>query len=101
MVTIFGTTAPDLDRPAARRGLLAAAKRSWLAYMNWRIERAAIDQLFHMSDRELKDIGLIRADVAGAAKIVALSDRPPWRDKFGKAAGLPNPIRAISSSVAG
>ena len=101
MVTIFGTTAPDFDRPAARRGMVAAAKRSWLAYMKWRIERAAIDQLFQMSDRELKDIGLIRADVAGAAKIVALPDRPPRRENATKATGLPNPIRAISSSVAG
>jgi len=81
MATIFGTVAPaqDLVGPARRRGVLAAAKRSWVAYMNWRIERAALGQLFSLSDRELKDIGLIRSEIAGAARLLAAPGRPSRR----------------------
>jgi uncharacterized protein YjiS (DUF1127 family) len=46
-------------------------KRWWIAYMHWRIERAAADRLFSMSDRELKDIGLNRSGVPGALREAA------------------------------
>ena len=46
-------------------------KRWWIAYMHWRIERAAADRLFSMSDRELKDIGLIRSGIPGALREAA------------------------------
>ena len=77
MSTIFGTAAPlqELAGPAWAGGLLSAAKRGWVAYVNWRIERAAMDQLWSMSDRELKDIGLIRSEIAGAAKVERIAGR--------------------------
>jgi uncharacterized protein YjiS (DUF1127 family) len=41
------------------------AVRRWrAAYINWRIERAAIAQLGTMSDRKLKDLGLTRSAIA-------------------------------------
>jgi uncharacterized protein YjiS (DUF1127 family) len=36
--------------------------------MTWRIERAAVDQLAAMSDRQLKDIGLTRSEIVAAAR---------------------------------
>ena len=81
MVTIFATPAPAprLAGPARMPVVLATAKRAWIAYLNWRIERAAIDQLFAMRDRELKDIGLIRSEIADLAKLAAAADPPPRR----------------------
>jgi len=49
-------------RPWAN-GLGAILNDWWVAYMTRRIERAAIAQLMSMSDRELKDIGLVRSDI--------------------------------------
>jgi uncharacterized protein YjiS (DUF1127 family) len=40
-----------------------------MAYLTWRLERAAIAQLWAMSDRELKDIGLSRSKIASAVKL--------------------------------
>jgi uncharacterized protein YjiS (DUF1127 family) len=69
MSTIFGTAAAQGLAPAAwTSGVLAAGKRAWVAYMTWRIERAAIDQLSAMSDRQLKDIGLTRSEIEAAAR---------------------------------
>jgi uncharacterized protein YjiS (DUF1127 family) len=39
-----------------------------LAYMTWHLERAAIAQLWSMSDRELKDMGLNRSGIAAAVR---------------------------------
>ena len=73
MSTTFGTaTAPDMAPPSWASGILASAKRAWVAYMTWRIERAAIDQLEAMSDRQLKDIGLTRSQIVGAARGLTL-----------------------------
>jgi uncharacterized protein YjiS (DUF1127 family) len=64
--------------PTATRGiseqswtsrLTAALKRWWMAYITWRIEQAAIAQLWAMSDRELKDIGLTRSEVTRAVRL--------------------------------
>ena len=39
-----------------------------VAYLTWRIERAAITQLGSMSDRQLKDIGISRSEIMSAVK---------------------------------
>jgi uncharacterized protein YjiS (DUF1127 family) len=51
---------------------LATLKRWWLAYMTWRIERAAIATLASMSDRDLNDLGIGRCGIPGAVKGQAL-----------------------------
>ena len=56
-------------------GLPAVAKRWWVAYITWRIKRAAIAQLCSMSDRELKDIGLTRSDITRAVRGEEARDR--------------------------
>jgi uncharacterized protein YjiS (DUF1127 family) len=70
MSTTFGTAAIAQGGARSARGnsLLGAARRAWVAYMTWRIERVAIDQLCAMSDRQLKDIGLTRNEIAAAAR---------------------------------
>ena len=47
-------------------GLAASLKQWWIAYINRRIERAAIAELWSMSDMELKDIGLTRSGITNA-----------------------------------
>jgi uncharacterized protein YjiS (DUF1127 family) len=37
-------------------------------YITWRVERAAIALLRSMNDRELKDMGLTRGDIAAAVR---------------------------------
>ena len=63
--------------PAAAQGttghswtgrLAAALKRWWIAFITWRLERAAINQLSSLSDRQLKDIGLDRSEIMGAVR---------------------------------
>ena len=49
--------------------LVAALKQWWMAYITWRIEQAAIAQLWAMSDRELKDIGLTRCEITSAVRL--------------------------------
>ena len=39
-----------------------------VAYLTWRIERAAITQLESMSDRQLSDIGISRSEIMGAVR---------------------------------
>ena len=46
--------------------VMAASKRLWVAYITWRIEKAAIAHLRSMSDRELGDLGLSRSQIEGA-----------------------------------
>ena len=41
----------------------AAFKRAWAAFIAWRMQQAAIAYLQSMSDRELRDIGLSRAEI--------------------------------------
>jgi uncharacterized protein YjiS (DUF1127 family) len=45
-----------------------AVRRSWLAYIDWRLRRMAIGRLSRMSDRQLKDIGLSRSQIDRAAR---------------------------------
>jgi uncharacterized protein YjiS (DUF1127 family) len=53
------------------RELVVICKRWWATYTAWRIEQEAISQLWSMSDRELKDIGLTRSEIPGAVKVGA------------------------------
>jgi uncharacterized protein YjiS (DUF1127 family) len=56
---------PD-DAFAKRIGI--ALQRWWLAYMEWRLQRLAADQLHRMSDGQLKDLGLTRSQIELAAR---------------------------------
>jgi uncharacterized protein YjiS (DUF1127 family) len=73
------STAPTAPRGMAVQSwissLVATLERWLVAYMTWRIEQAAIAQLWSMSDRELKDIGLTRSEIIGAVRGEAASDR--------------------------
>ncbi len=46
----------------------AALKSIWFAYLERRLHRQASAQLHAMSDRELKDIGLVRSEIDVALK---------------------------------
>ena len=39
-----------------------------VAYLTWRIERAAITQLGSMSDHQLRDIGISRSEILSAVR---------------------------------
>ena len=69
-MSMIPTTA---ERPAradngVRTTLAAAMKRWWVAYIEWRIEHGAILALRSMSDRELSDLGITRAEITRAVK---------------------------------
>lgn len=49
-------------------GFWAGLRRWWISYLEWRVERLAAAQLYGMSDRELKDIGLNRSEIQAALK---------------------------------
>jgi uncharacterized protein YjiS (DUF1127 family) len=70
MSTILGTSTVPHETAAYARlnGLAAILKRWWATYLAWRIEQATITQLWSMSDRELKDIGLVRSDIVAAVR---------------------------------
>lgn len=51
---------------------LATLRRWCLAYLGWRAERAAIAHLRAMSDRDLRDIGLMRSHLAQAVQDTTL-----------------------------
>jgi uncharacterized protein YjiS (DUF1127 family) len=57
------------------RERVASLKGWWAAYQSRRAEQAAIAQLWSMSDRELRDIGLTRSEIADAVKGEAARDR--------------------------
>ena len=50
------------------KGLGATLNRWCVAYLTWRIERAAITQLWSMSDRQLRDIGISRSEIDSAVR---------------------------------
>lgn len=69
MSTTSRTSAADRGRARSRgSALLATVKTWWVAYLTWRIERAAIAHLEAMSDRELEDIGLTRSQIESAVR---------------------------------
>jgi len=57
------------------RELVASLKGWWASYQTWRAEQAAIAELWSMSDRELRDIGLTRSEITGAVQGEAARDR--------------------------
>jgi uncharacterized protein YjiS (DUF1127 family) len=66
------SSAPAAARDTARHSWAgapaAALKRWWVAYLTWRIERAATIRLWSLSDLELKDMGLTRSNITGAVR---------------------------------
>jgi uncharacterized protein YjiS (DUF1127 family) len=59
------TYSAPAGRMAGRQFSALPILRQWcLAYMGWRAERAAIAHLQTMSDRDLRDIGLLRTQLA-------------------------------------
>jgi uncharacterized protein YjiS (DUF1127 family) len=54
---------PGASGSSACRWLGAALRRWWVARMQRRLDRLAIRQLRAMSDRELKDIGVVRSQI--------------------------------------
>jgi uncharacterized protein YjiS (DUF1127 family) len=46
----------------------STARRWWVAYLGWRIEQLAIVRLRSMSERQLKDIGIARSEIAVAVR---------------------------------
>jgi uncharacterized protein YjiS (DUF1127 family) len=55
--------AQDMVEESTGSGPLATLTRWSVAYITWRTEQAAIAQLWSMTDRELKDIGLTRSQI--------------------------------------
>ena len=55
------------------KGVGRILKGWWVAYMNWRLQQLAISRLRSMGDRELKDIGISRAQIEVAARSDAAS----------------------------
>lgn len=76
MSTISNAAAVQPDPVAGTflRGLGRVLKGWWVAYMNWRLQQLAISRLRSMSDRDLKDIGISRAQIEFAAR----SDAAPY-----------------------
>jgi uncharacterized protein YjiS (DUF1127 family) len=69
MSTILSATLPAGSASDTRRRTIGAAfKGWWMAYVNWRLERLAVYRLHAMSDRELKDMGVSRAQIEFAVK---------------------------------
>jgi uncharacterized protein YjiS (DUF1127 family) len=52
------------------RRFIAAVELRWSAYSRWSVEQHAATRLHAMSDRELKDIGLVRSEIDRAVTIV-------------------------------
>ena len=74
------TTATQISRQSISRqsrigGLLATLQRWWVAYVNWRLEQAAIARLCSMSDRELRDIGVTRCEITRVVTVGTEFDR--------------------------
>ena len=54
-----------------------------MAYVTWRLEQVVVDQLWLMSDRYLKDIGLTRSEITTAVKGDATRNRYAIEKKVG------------------
>ena len=76
MSTLLDTEVRHESTPAgAGASVMAAVKRSFAAYLVWRDEKVAIAHLKSMSERELRDIGLTRAQIPFAVKGARARDR--------------------------
>ncbi len=66
MNTFFCTLAA---MPLMVRQSLAIMLERWLiGYLTWRLERLAVAQLWQLSDRALKDIGITRTEVTSVGR---------------------------------
>jgi uncharacterized protein YjiS (DUF1127 family) len=70
MSTMTRVAVPAAAGPRRGRaaGLAALLGRWWAARMQRRLERLAMRQLEAMSDRELRDIGVARSEIARVAR---------------------------------
>ena len=76
MSAISTATEREYSAGGSIDGTMATAlKGLWVAYITWRIERAAMAHLRSMSDRQLKDIGLSRSEIEGAVAGERATDR--------------------------
>lgn len=69
MSTILSASSPaphTIETPGIA-GIAVGLKRAWAAYVARRLEEAMLSHLYTMSDRELKDVGLLRSDIVRAA----------------------------------
>jgi uncharacterized protein YjiS (DUF1127 family) len=57
-----------ITRPARPPWLVPALKGWWAAYRRRRSERLAVERLRGMSERELKDIGIVRPQIEFAVR---------------------------------
>jgi uncharacterized protein YjiS (DUF1127 family) len=83
MSTTFGAPAAPqgMAGQSWARKLVTTLERLWIAYMTWRVERAAIAALSAMSNRELKDIGLTRSEIASAVSTPSSRLEHSWRQR--------------------
>jgi uncharacterized protein YjiS (DUF1127 family) len=71
VMSTISTTPASSEAFAGNSGtarLTAILKRWWMAYLTWRFEQVAIAQLWALSDRDLRDIGLRRCEIEGAVR---------------------------------
>ena len=68
MRTLSGLAPPRAAAAVLAHAAGGALMRWWAAYTTWRIERLAIARLRAMSDRQLKDMGIVRAEIEFAVK---------------------------------
>lgn len=72
----YASAAPQGTSRQSWTGVLAAGvKRWWAGYLAWRREQAAAAQLWSMSERELRDIGLARSEIENAVRGEMAGDR--------------------------
>ena len=61
------------------RGIGSRLWRWYVAYIEWRLESLAVEHLTRMSDRDLKDIGLLRSQIEPAVRRAARHPALRWR----------------------
>jgi len=64
-MSTFSNALAAREAPAgtAPSGIAATLKTWWSSYINWRLQQLAVSRLRSMSNRELKDIGVARAEI--------------------------------------
>ncbi len=81
MGTISGIAPQRAGSAAIGHAVAGATRRWWVAYITWRIERLAIARLRTTSDRQLKDMGIVRSQIEFAVK-----------GEIARSRGLPRPF---------
>jgi uncharacterized protein YjiS (DUF1127 family) len=79
MRTLSSTTARLQSVAIEPSRFFARLQSWWVAYLAWRLERAAALQLEALSDRELQDIGLRHCEIEGAVKGALERERALYR----------------------